>query len=248
MHWQGYSEADDTWEPLPHLSDALEYVAHWNEEKKKRDAEAELERQKKKQKAQEESSSSNADTSQTPQLGPQQKQTSLVWKAFREATPHQGGIDFAICQLKKLDGTLCLQAICKSGKSNRWSHLNASHKDCIVQQKANEVPTQRTLKARGDGVLEVQHTANKWTKHKWHKACRRPSWWIIQMKRPPALVKDRSFKEVCSGKLDSCRQPTITKHILKMSAIGLNEVRRRVALLLKAKVEPSMAVDIWSDS
>ena len=78
VHWQGYSEADDTWEPLVHLSDALEYVARWTEEKKKPDAEAELERQKEKQKAQEGSSSSNADTSQTPQLSPQRKQTSFV--------------------------------------------------------------------------------------------------------------------------------------------------------------------------
>ena len=68
--WQGYNEADDTREPLAHLSDALEYVARWNEEKKKREAEAELEPQKKKQKAHKGSSSSNADAPQTPQLGP----------------------------------------------------------------------------------------------------------------------------------------------------------------------------------
>ena len=40
--WQGYSEADDTWEPLAYLSDALEYVARWNDDKKKREAEAEV--------------------------------------------------------------------------------------------------------------------------------------------------------------------------------------------------------------
>ena len=40
VRWRGYSEADDTLEPLAHLSDALEYVARWNEEKKKRGAEA----------------------------------------------------------------------------------------------------------------------------------------------------------------------------------------------------------------
>ena len=68
VHWQGYSETDDTWEPLAHLSDALEYVARWNEEKKKHNVEAELEGQKEKQKAQEGSSSSNADTPQTPPL------------------------------------------------------------------------------------------------------------------------------------------------------------------------------------
>ena len=133
VHWQGYSEAEDTWEPLAHLSDALEYVACWNEEKNKSDAEAELERQKKKQKAQEGSSSSNADTPQTPQLGPQRKQTSLVWKAFREATPQEGGKDFATCQVKKLDGTLCGQAICRSGgTSNLWSQESQERKDICV--------------------------------------------------------------------------------------------------------------------
>ena len=189
--WQGYSEADDTREPLAHLSDALEYVARWNDDKKKREAGAELERQGKKQKSQEGSSSSNADAPKTLQLGPQRKQTSLVWKGFREATPEEGGKDFRICQVKKLDGTLCGQAICRSGgTSNLWSHLNASHKDWVVQQKANEVPTQHTLEPTGNGVLEVQHTAIKWTKHKWHKACRRLEWWIFQTKRPPALVND----------------------------------------------------------
>ena len=98
----------------------------------------------------------------------------------------------------------------------------------------------------------MQHTAIKWTKHKWHKASRHLAWWIIQTKRPPALVNDQSFKEFCSesssGKLEPCCLQTITKHILEMSAIGLHEVRRRIALLVKAKVKPSMAADIWSDS
>ena len=40
----------------------------------------------------------------------------------------------------------------------------------------------------------------------------------------------------------------ITRHILEMSAIGLHEIRGRAALLVKAKVKPSMAADIWSDS
>ena len=183
VHWQGYSEADDTWEPLAHLSDALDYVARWNEDKKKRDGEAELERQKKKQKAKEGSSSSNAEAPQTPQLGHQQKQTSLVSKAFREATPQEGGKDFAICQVKKLDDALCWQAICRSGDTRKiWSHLNASLEDWVVQQKANNVPTHHTLEATGVGVLEVPHTAINWTKHKWHKACRRLAWCI---NKPP---------------------------------------------------------------
>ena len=54
VHGQWYNVDDDTWEPLAHLSDAVEYVARWNKEKKKRDVEAEVERQKKKQKAKEE--------------------------------------------------------------------------------------------------------------------------------------------------------------------------------------------------
>ena len=88
----------------------------------------------------------------------------------------------------------------------------------------------------------MQHTAIKWTKHKWHKAWRHLAWWIIQTKRPPALVNDQSFKEFCSeissGKFESCCLQTITKHILEMSAIGLHEVKRRVGLLVKAKVNP----------
>ena len=107
VRWQGYGEADDTWKSPAHLSDALEYVASWNEDKKKCDAEAEVQRQKKKQKAQVGSSSSNADALQTAQIGPQRKQTSPVWKASREATPGEGGKDFAICQVKKLNGALC---------------------------------------------------------------------------------------------------------------------------------------------
>ena len=98
----------------------------------------------------------------------------------------------------------------------------------------------------------MQHTAIKWTKHKWHKACRRLAWWTIQMKRPPALVNDPSFKEFCceisSGKFESCCLQTITKHVLEMSAIGSHEVSRRVVLLVKAMVNPSTAADIWSDS
>ena len=251
--WQGYSEVEDTWEPLAHLSDALEYVARWNEEKKKHDAEAELVRQKKKSTAQQGSSSSNADAPQNPQLGPQRRQTSLVWKAFREATPEEGGKDLVICQVEKLDGTLCGQAICRSGgTSNLWSHLNASHKDWVVQQKANEVPTQHTFEATGDGVLEVQPTAIKLRKNKWHKTCRRLAWWIVQVKRPSALVNDQSFKQFCSdissGKFQSCRRQTITKHIPQMCPIGVHEVRRRIALLVKATVKPSRAADTWSDS
>ena len=96
----------------------------------------------------------------------------------------------------------------------------------------------------------MQHTAIKWTKHKWHKACRRLAWWIVQTKRPPALVNDQSFKQFCSEisseKFESCCLQI--KNILEMPAIGLHEVTRRVVLLVKAKVTPSMAADIWSDS
>ena len=229
VHWQGYSEADDTWEPLAHLSDALEYVARWNEDKKKRDAEAELQRQEKKQKAQEGSSSSNAEAPQTPQYGPQQKQTSIVWKAFREATPEEGGKYFAICQVKKLDGALCGQAIRRSGgTSNIWSHLNASHGDWVVQSKANKVPTQHTLQATGDRVLEVQHTAIKWTKHKWHKACRRLAWCIIQTKRPAALVNDQISalrSPLGSSSLAACiRSPSISWKCVPSVCMRLEDV------------------------
>ena len=80
----------------------------------------------------------------------------------------------SVFQVKKLDGTLCGQSKCKSSStSNLWSQLNASHKDWVVQQKANEVPIPHTLKAAGDGFFEVQHTTIKWAKHKWHKGCRR---------------------------------------------------------------------------
>ena len=98
----------------------------------------------------------------------------------------------------------------------------------------------------------MQHTAIQWTKHKWHKACRRLASWIIETKRPPALVNDQSFKEFCSeissGKFESCCLQTITKHIREMSAIRVHEVRRRIALLVKAKVKPPTAADIWSYS
>ena len=65
-------------------------------------------------------------------------------------------------------------------------------------------------------------------------------------------MNDQFYKEVCSeissGKFESCCLQTITKHIVEMCAIRLHEVRRRVALLMKANVKPSMAADIWSDS
>ena len=87
----------------------------------------------------------------------------------------------------------------------------------------------------------VQHTAIQKTKHKWHKACRRLAWWIYQTKRPLALVNGHSFKELCSDisspNFQSCCLQMITTHILEMSAMGWNEVRRRFPLLAKAKVQ-----------
>ena len=59
-------------------------------------------------------------------------------------------------------------------------------------------------------------------------------------------------EQLFSGQFESCCLKAITKHILEissfLSAIGLHEVRRRITLLVKAKVKPSMAADIWSDS
>ena len=82
--------------------------------------------------------------------------------------------------------------------------------------------------------LNCNTRQSKWTEHKWHKACSRRAWWLVQTKRPPALVSDQSFKEFCfeisSGNFDSCCLQTITKHSRETSAIGLHEVRRQVAL------------------
>ena len=88
VHWKGYTDEANTWEPLANLAGAETFIARFNEERDaanlRQQQQREKAREEKRGRAEEEEQQEEQQQAAKQQLEPEGRKTSFVWRAFVE--------------------------------------------------------------------------------------------------------------------------------------------------------------------
>ena len=216
VKWAGYSDKDNTWEPIEHLAGCEDMIAEFKDRENVRIAQLDAAAEAKRIEKQEAEAKANAEAAAaaaaarlqagpsgvaavaTPEPatahGPAKKtrRSSPWWAFFDESGCAEGS---ACCTLNKKDGTLCGESISvQYGPTGMRNHINYLHPDTYVQ-----VSQQMTEQAADSGESGPQQKQVKLpavpakTRDALHLAHSR---WPCKKKRPLSLPEDREYRDL----------------------------------------------------
>ena len=169
------------------------------------------------------------------------KRSSWAWAAFSDVGCEPGK---ACCQLMKLDGNICGEAISAvAGPTGLKNHIMYKHPDTYIKM----APPTDKLNVQLDPQTKMLALPAK-QRDEIHLAHAR---WLCKRKRPLSLPEDEEYHDIWNVAMKGAYTPPDHKQImagvLALSAQGKAKLFDVNSSLRKAGIKPAMAGDIWSD-
>ncbi|KAK3270756.1 hypothetical protein CYMTET_20864 [Cymbomonas tetramitiformis] len=229
--WEGFSDREDTWEPIEHLAGYETEIRVFRERKKEEAAKAESDAAAEKQKKADEKEAVVVD----------------VWKYFKvHKNEESGKVDWIRCVLCPVDNKPL--PFC-GNTTNLRVHLSSCHKDeyCkILATTANEgSSSEESSQAKLDSLVP-QISATK--RDELHKLI---TLWLVRNGRPLTLPeRDQEFRDIfkciSNGQYVPPNYHTVMHNLLELSVEGKERLVASLKGLLSEGILPSIGGDIWS--
>ncbi|KAK3283032.1 hypothetical protein CYMTET_9255 [Cymbomonas tetramitiformis] len=250
--WQGYTDREDTWEPIENLAGYEVEIREFRERKKQEISEVEAEEiERKKQKREQEAAEAITDDGFEDGYGG--KRRSAVWKYF------QIQIDEATKKIIYVRCTLCPQGTKAAhycgNTANLRVHLSSCHKNEYCQLIAADSSDIVDLSAHGESEgtqSTIEALVPVITPEKRDELHKLISLWLVRCGRPLSLPEnDQEFRDIfyCLTKgqyVPPTAYNLVVQNILKLSVEGKERLVRKLKALLEEGILPSIGGDIWS--
>ncbi|KAK3254091.1 hypothetical protein CYMTET_36682 [Cymbomonas tetramitiformis] len=255
--WKGFSNKDDTWEPIEHLAGHEQDISAFRNRRKDEVAAEEKEASAKKKRRQEEKDQSRIEFDGFEEAFGG-KRRSACWKHYKVQKDDTGKIVNVKCLFCPPDNKP--MPFC-GNTTNLRSHLASVHKDAyckmIVPEDGGDPPEtgldkdKDSQSSAAQGKLETMVPIV--TSERRDELHQMVSLWLVRCRRPLSLPEhDQEFRDIFDFIFKGNYVPPSLKfvlhNVLLLSAEGKQRVMASLRDLLAEGILPSIGGDVWSQS
>ncbi|KAK3259126.1 hypothetical protein CYMTET_31865 [Cymbomonas tetramitiformis] len=255
--WEGFTDADDTWEPAEHLTGEEHTIQAYRDAQAAKDEAAEAENAEAREARRQRREEANPEASDLVDANDgKSKRRSPIWQFFWVVKDEGGKVTHTVC---KQCGEDSERVAYPGNTTNLRSHIAHVHKDvycklCIEEKKksstAESGSTETEEKSASAGTIEsLLPKVSSEKKDVLHKKFTR---WLVKRRRPLYLGETDSelrdlFDYIFQGGYVLPTYKIVVQKVLELSAEGRLAVADAIAATLEAGILPSIAGDIWSE-